>query len=291
MSSVDPKFVAEVSSNHHRDLDRCLQFIRTAAAIGCDAVKFQLFRVRQLFAAEALQEHRKLLAREAWELPVALLPDLSACCREAEIQFSCSPFYLKAVEELLPFVDFYKIASYELLWDDLLAETARTGKPVVLSTGMATLAEVEHAVSILQSTGCKNLTLLHCVSSYPVRPEDCNLAAIATLRDAFGCPVGWSDHSVQAGVIHRAVHRWGARMVEFHLDLEGQGAEFTTGHCWLPAQIQPVIASVRVGLVADGDEEVGPAPSELKEREWRADPRDGLRPLQKARIQLQETKS
>ena len=290
MSCVNPKFVAEVSSNHHRDLDRCLGFIRTAAEIGCDAVKFQLFRIRELFAPETLQERTELLAREAWELPVAFLPDLAACCREAGIQFSCTPFYLKAVEELLPFVDFYKIASYELLWEDLLTESARTGKPVVLSTGMATLPEVEHAVSVLHRAGCKDLTLLHCVSSYPVRPNDCNLAAISTLRDAFKCPVGWSDHSVQPDVIYRAVHRWGAELIEFHLDLEGKGPEFATGHCWLPAQIQPVIASVRVGVAADGDKEVRPAPGELKEREWRADPSDGLRPLRATRRQLEHTR-
>src|ERR1700675_2049765 len=118
--SKGPSFVAEVSSNHHRDLERCLEFIRTAAGIGCDAVKFQLFRVRELFAPEALQHNPKLLAREEWELPVEFLPVLAQGCKEAGIQFSCTPFYLQAVAELLPFVDFYKIASYELMWDELL---------------------------------------------------------------------------------------------------------------------------------------------------------------------------
>ena len=284
---LSPRFVAEVSSNHHRNLERSLQFVRTAAAIGCDAVKFQLFRVRELFAPEALRHDPKLLARESWELPVEFLSELAACCREAGIQFSCTPFYLKAVEQLLDFVDFYKVASYELLWDDLLSACARTGKPVVLSTGMATLPEVEHACSILRDAGCRDLTLLHCVSSYPAKAEECNLAAIATLRQACGCPVGWSDHSVEPGVIYRAVHHWGAAMVEFHLDLEGQGAEFKAGHCWLPEPMQSVIASVRKGLMADGVAEVGPVPSELKERGWRADPQDGLRPLRSTRAGLQ----
>src|ERR1700676_112301 len=111
-SSKGPSFVAEVSSNHHRELGRCLDFIRTAAGIGCDAVKFQLFRVRELFA------------RESWELPVEFLPDLARGCHEAGVLFSCTPFYLEAVGELLPFVDFYKIASYELMWDDLLKACA-----------------------------------------------------------------------------------------------------------------------------------------------------------------------
>jgi len=283
---VNPRFVAEVSSNHHRDLDRCLQFIRTSAAIGCDAVKFQLFRVRELFAPEALRHKPELLAREAWELPVSFLPELAKCCRESGIAFSCTPFYLEAVEQLRGLVDFYKVASYELLWDDLLVACARTGKPVVLSTGMATLAEVTRACSVLRAAGCEDLTLLHCISSYPARAEECNLAAIDTLRKACGCPVGWSDHSVQPGVIHRAVHRWGASMIEFHLDLEGEGAEFKAGHCWLPDAMKEVIASVRTGLIAEGDGEAGTAPSESKERQWRADPVDGLRPLRVTRASL-----
>jgi N-acetylneuraminate synthase len=285
-SSKGPSFVAEVSSNHHRDLERCLEFIRTAAKIGCDAVKFQLFRVRELFAPEALRHDPKLLAREAWELPVAFLPNMARACREAGILFSCTPFYLEAVGDLSPFVDFYKIASYELMWDDLLKACAETGKPVVLSTGMATLPEVRHACLVLRGAGCQDLTLLHCVSAYPAKPEECNLAAIATLRDACGCPVGWSDHSVEPGVMFRAVHRWGASMIEFHLDLEGQGAEFGAGHCWLPEAMRQVIRSVRAGFRAEGDGEVGPAASELEEREWRADPTDGLRPMRLTRKYL-----
>lgn len=284
-----PSFVAEVSSNHHRDLGRCLEFIRTAAAIGCDAVKFQLFRVRELFAPEALLHNPNLLARENWELPVEFLPRLAKGCEGAGIRFSCTPFYLEAVEELLPFVDFFKVASYELMWDDLLKACAATGKPVVLSTGMATLPEVKHACSILRSAGCHDLTLLHCVSSYPAKPEDCNLAAIGALRESCQCPVGWSDHSVDPGVIFRAVHRWGATVVEFHLDLEGQGAEFSAGHCWLPEAMRQVIATVRTGTLAEGDGRIGPAPSEMEEREWRADPQDGLRPLRNARKGLRQT--
>jgi len=279
-------FVAEISSNHHRDLNRCLEFVKTAAEIDCDAVKFQLFHVRDLFAPEALRHNPKLLDREAWELPSSFLEDISSACRARNVMFACTPFYLKAVEELFPFVDFYKIASYELLWGDLLRECAQTGKPVVLSTGMATLGEVEQACSVLRSAGSQDVTLLHCVSSYPARPEECNLASIRTLREKCSCPVGWSDHSVQPAVIYRAVHFWDASMIEFHLDLDGRGAEFASGHCWLPQQIAPVIATVRAGAVADGEGKVVPAPSELEEREWRADPEDGLRPLKSTRRQL-----
>jgi N-acetylneuraminate synthase len=272
-------FVAEVSSNHNRDLDRCYGFIDTAASIGCSSAKFQLFRVSELFAPEILASSEKLRNREAWELPVEFLPALAARCRERGIRFACTPFYLDAVSELLPHVDFFKIASYELLWGDLLAACAATGKPVVLSTGMATLTEVEHAVGVLRGAGCRDLTLLHAVSVYPAEPDTCNLAAIDTMRRACNCDVGWSDHTVSPAVIHRAVHRWGASMIEFHLDLEGAGEEYATGHCWLPEQIRPVIAAVVAGLSADGAGVKQPAGSELGEREWRADPVDGLRPL------------
>jgi N-acetylneuraminate synthase len=280
------KFVAEISSNHHRDLDRCLQFVDASAEIGCDAVKFQLFRIRELFAPEALRRDPKLLAREDWELPISFLSEVASASREKGILFSCTPFYLEAVEQLLPFVDFFKVASYELLWTDLLRECARSGKPVVLSTGMATLDEVRSSCAVLRDAGCSDLTLLHCVSSYPTKPEECNLAAIATLRESCQCPVGWSDHSVQPAVLYRAVHHWGATMVEFHLDLEGKGAEFQAGHCWLPQQIGTVITTLRTGFVSDGSPAVAPAPSELEERRWRADPEDGLRPLKTTRREL-----
>jgi N-acetylneuraminate synthase len=277
------RFVAEVSSNHHRDLDRCYRFIDTAAQIGCDAVKFQLFRVSSLFAPEILARSAKHRARAAWELPPEFIAPLAGRCREAGIQFSCTPFYLEAVEQLAPYVDFFKVASYELLWHPLLMACAETGKPVVLSTGMATLEEVRASVAACARATTAPVQLLHCVSGYPTPIAECNLSAIATLREATGCSVGWSDHSVSPGVIHRAVHRWGAHMVEFHLDLDGEGEEFKTGHCWMPQQIGAVIAAVRDGLHADGDGIKAPAPSEAGDRQWRADPEDGLRPMKTLR--------
>lgn len=280
------RFVAEVSSNHARDLTRSLAFVDAAADIGCDAVKFQLFKIRELFAHEALDRYEHLRAREAWELPVEFLPKIAARCRERAIEFSCTPFYLDAVQELEPFVAFFKVASYEMIWDDLVARCARTGKPLVLSTGMATMDEIAHAVEVARGAGCRDLTLLHCVSGYPTPIDECNLAAIETLRNRFGCSVGWSDHSVRPGVVQRAIHRWGASFVEFHLDLDGQGDEFKTGHCWLPNAMQAVITEVRDAVRADGTGVKVPAPSELPDREWRADPADGLRPLRTKRAEI-----
>jgi N-acetylneuraminate synthase len=98
-----------------------------------------------------------------------------------------------------------------------------------------------------------------------------------------GCKVGWSDHTRRPAVIERAVHRWGASAVEFHLDLDGKGAEYRSGHCWLPEEIAPVIARVREAFAADGMGFKEPQPAELADRDWRADPQDGMRPLRHIR--------
>ena len=275
-------FIAEVSSNHSKDLRRAIEFIDIAASIGCDSVKFQLFKIDKLFAPEILSKSKQHRDREEWELPLEFLPMLADRCKEKGILFGCTPFYLGAVEELKPYIDFYKIASYELLWDDLLSACALTEKPVIISTGMATLNEIKHAVEVLRSNNCEP-TVLHCTSAYPTPYVEANLSAIETIRDATGCAIGWSDHTVDPGVIHRAIHKWGAKTVEFHLDLEGKGDEFETGHCWLPETIGRVIEQVRHGQKSDGDGVKEPVPSEIHDRLWRADPLDGLRPFRSVR--------
>jgi N-acetylneuraminate synthase len=276
-------FIAEVSSNHDRDLERAFAFIDRSAEIGCGAVKFQLFKIDEMFAPEILAQSAKHRARREWELPVSFLAPIAERCRARGVQFMCTPFYLKAVEELLPHVDAYKIASYELMWDALLAACAETGKPVILSTGMATMPEIKHAADVLRRHGGRDVTLLHTVSAYPTPPDEANLAAIKTIADATGFKCGWSDHTVSPGVILRAVCQWHAPMVEFHLDLDKTGAEYAAGHCWLPEEMAPVIAMVRAGERADGSGVKEPLPSELPDRDWRADPSDGMRPLKQIR--------
>lgn len=277
------QFIAEVSSNHGRDLARALAFVDAAAECGCDAVKFQLFRIARMFAPEILAKSARHRARVEWELPREFLPRLAERCAARGVQFACTPFYVEAAEELRPYVAFYKIASYELLYDPLLEACAATGKPVVLSTGMATLDEVRRAAKVLQNAGARDVTLLHCVSAYPAPPHEANLSAIATIRRATGLPAGWSDHSRDPGVVLRAVHRFDAAAVEFHLDLDEKGAEYASGHCWLPREIAPVIRAARTGAEADGDGVKAPAPSEDSDRAWRADPADGMRPLRHIR--------
>ncbi len=280
---MNPEFIAEVSSNHNCDLARALAFVDAAADAGCDAVKFQLFRVDSLFAPEIVRRSEAVRRRRDWELPLEFLQPLAARCHSRGLQFMCTPFYLAAVDELLPYVDAFKISSYELLWDDLLSACAATGKRVILSTGMATLDEVTHAVEVLRQSDAVDLTLLHCVSKYPAPADECNLAVIETLRTEYGCRVGWSDHSVDSGVVQRAVNRWGAETIEFHFDLDEAGEEYAGGHCWLPAQVASLIAGSDRGVEADGSGIKEPAPSEMDERTWRADPSDGLRPLRNIR--------
>jgi len=278
-----PFFIAEVSSNHDCDLGRCYKFIDTAARIGCGAVKFQLFKVNELFAPEILarsEEHRN---RVRWELPESFIPLIAERCRERGILFSCTPFFLEAVNLLSPHVDFFKIASYELLWNELLEKCAASGKPVVLSTGMADMEEISKAVETLRSSGCVDLTLLHCVSGYPAPVEQTNLAAIESMRNEFNCRIGWSDHTVSEGVIHRAVHKYEAQTIELHLDLDENGPEYDFGHCWLPDQLERLIANIRLGVRADGNGNKQPTEAEMPDREWRADPEDGLRPLKPIR--------
>jgi len=281
---TQPFFIAEASSNHGRDLKRALAFVDAAADAGCDAVKFQLFRIDRMFAPEILRQSPKHRARAEWELPLTHLKPLAEHCSARKIRFSCTPFYLEAVAELAPYVDFYKVASYELLVGDLLRACAATGKPIVLSTGMSTMEEIIQAAATLKQASARDITLLHCVSAYPTPAAEANLAAIAAIRAATGLPVGWSDHTRRPAVIERAVHHWGAAAVEFHLDLDGEGAEYAAGHCWLPEEIAPVIARIRESAVADGAGFKGPQPSELSDREWRADPSDGMRPLKHIRL-------
>lgn len=281
--NVTAKFIAEVSSNHNASLSRSLKFIDKAAELGCWGVKFQLFEIESLFAPEILNVSKNHRNRKRWELPIDFIPDLARRCQEKKIKFICTPFFLKAVDILYPYVDAYKIASYEILWLDLIKACAKTSKPIILSTGMAKIHEISEAVHAAKSAGCIDLTLLHCVSGYPTPAEECNLSAIKTLRNKFHCSVGWSDHSANPAVINRAVHKWEAATVEFHLDLDRLGNEFESKHCWLPEQILETIRSVNIGNIADGSGEKTPMQTEYNDRDWRADPSDGLRPLKKLR--------
>jgi len=274
-----PIFVAEVAGNHHQDLDRCFAYIDKAAEIGCDAIKFQLFKINRLFSREILLNSAVHRDRKSWELPHKFIPKIAKYCAKKGIQFGCTPFDIDSVKILSAYVKFYKIASYELLYADLLKACAKTEIKILLSTGMATIPEINHAIQILRTNGCPAPIILHCVSDYPTLPTNANLAAIETIRNETNCEVGWSDHTGEPGVLQRAINRWRATVIEFHLDLDGTGIDCQQGHCWNPKQIELVIKQSKIAISSDGNGVKKPSKNEQIERMWRADPEDGLRPL------------
>ena len=278
------KLIAEASSNHNGNLDRSIELVNIAAEAGCDAIKFQLFKVQELFAPEILQKSLAHRQRSKWELPEEFIPILSAEAHRLGIEFGCTPFSLKGLEFVTPYVDFVKIASYELLWDALLKSAADTSRPVIISTGMATLPEVAHAVGVLRSANASDVTVLHCVSEYPANPRNTNLGAIKTIREALNVRTGWSDHSRDFGVVARAFHRWDAEVIEVHIDKDGGGYEADSNHCWMPEDLNLLVRVLRDGMEFDGDGDKSPSEPEVAEREWRADPSDGLRPHKSVRL-------
>ncbi len=273
------KFISEVCSNHNSNLPRALNFVDKSAEIGCYSVKFQLFKISKLFAPEIIEKSKTHKFREKWELNPQFIEKIANRCLKKQIYFSCTPFYLDAVDYLKEYVKFFKIASYELLWDDLLQKCAETKKPVIISTGMASFKEIERAYKKLKNFGCKDISIMHCVSNYPAKLGDCNLSTISKLKSKLKCKVGWSDHSKSFDVIARSIHKWKSEMVEFHMDLDGKGVEYNFGHCWLPSEIRPLIRHFNGPHLYDGKPKIYPTESEKKEQKWRRDPIDGYRPI------------
>lgn len=294
-SPEHPLFVAEISSNHNGDLQRCIEMIDASAEAGCDAVKFQLFKINELFSPEAINHNPDIPKRVAWELKEELIPALSEHTRKRGMLFSVTPFYISGVQLLNEWVDFFKIASYELLWTDLFRACAATGKPLVFSIGMSTPDEIEGALQVIGKSNVKEIVVLHCNSAYPTPLPDVNLAVITTLRNKFSSYLpgkqiefGWSDHTVNDAVVLSSIFRHDSKMIEFHIDLDGTGYEYKSGHCWLPSQIGNVIKMVREANVSEGNGIITPSNSELVERQWRADATDGLRPLLTTREKLRK---
>jgi sialic acid synthase SpsE len=290
MKKID--FIAEVSSNHNNDLNRMKEFIYASRNAGCTGVKFQLFKIDELFAPEILKSSKTHQERKKWELNENYIPELSKLTRSLGMKFCCTPFYLEAVDFLEPYVDFYKIASYELLWEDLFRKCIASGKPIVFSTGMSTIDEVKSTMLNILEENCKDITILHCNSAYPTPIKDVNLSAINPLRKMIenlqtpldvSIKIGYSDHTASPSVLYRVAHQHDISQIEFHIDLDGDGYESESGHCWVPEKIKEVIDNINNGFLSDGSGIFGPSESELPDRNWRADPKDGLRPMKELR--------
>ncbi|OUU30985.1 MAG: N-acetylneuraminic acid synthase [Crocinitomicaceae bacterium TMED209] len=286
---MKPYLIAEISSNHNGSLSRASDLVTMCGDIGFDAVKFQLFNIEKLFSPEILSNSKLHQGRKKWELPISFIPELSKRTRDLGMQFGCTPFYLEAVDELLPFVDFYKIASYEILWHDLIKKCCETEKNLMLSSGMASVSEIRKALSVISICKKPEVTIMKCTSSYPTKPIDLNLAAIQTLKEIgieysnLNIRVGLSDHSRSLPAILRAIHKYEVSAIEIHVDLDKKGVEFSSGHCWLPSEIKMLKKFIDEGIASDGENKLKPVENELSERDWRADPSDGLRPLKKIR--------
>ncbi|WP_337042015.1 pseudaminic acid synthase [Emticicia sp. 17c] len=226
-----PFIIAEMSGNHNHSLERALKIIETAAKCGADAIKLQTYTADTITINQtgglfdikddtSLWKNRNLyeLYQEAhtpWEWHEAMFK----CAADNNILCFSTPFDDTAVDFLENLgTPAHKIASFENNHYPLLKKVARTGKPVIMSTGASTLANLDEAVAVLRANGCKDLVLLKCTSNYPASPENSNVRTIPHLRDLFQCEVGLSDHTMGIGVPCAAV-TLGATVVEKHFCL------------------------------------------------------------------------
>jgi pseudaminic acid synthase len=249
--------IAEAGSNHNRDLATALRLIDVAAEAGADAVKFQTYTADGLYSRQTpgmsyLEEQGLIGERESvWELikrveiPWEWHGELARHAAHAGITFLSTPFEEAAVDLLEEIgVPAYKIASYEVNHLPLIAHAARTGKPLLISTGMASLGDIERALDTAAAAGARDLLLMHCAVNYPPRFDDLNLRAMATLRNAFQVPIGWSDHTPghTADVVAVAL---GACAVEKHYtlsrDQEGPDHPFALE----PHELSAMVAAIR----------------------------------------------
>jgi len=218
--------IAEAGVNHNGEPALAHALIDAAAAAGADAVKFQTFHAERLALAsapKAAYQERSGPAGESQfdmlrrlELPDQEVRALATHCREKGILFLSSPFDEDSADFLEALgMPAFKVPSGELTNSPFLRHLAAKGRPLIVSTGMADMAEVEVAVEAVRAAGDPPLALLHCVSNYPADPADCNLRAIGALARAFGVPVGWSDHTVGIDIAVAAV-ALGAAILEKH---------------------------------------------------------------------------
>jgi len=255
--------IAEISANHNHDIQEAIDLINIAAECGADAVKIQTY-TPDTMTIDCDNEHFKIGKGTVWEgknlyalygeayTPWEWLPELQVIANEAGITLFSTPFDLTSVEFLEHYnVPAHKIASFELTDHALLRAVASTGKPVIMSTGMATLGEITESVGVLQENGCKQFALLKCTSAYPALPEEANLARIRHMAEAFQVPVGLSDHTMGSTVPAVAV-ALGACIVEKHFtksrQIEGPDSSFSME----PDELRQLVEAVRAAEKAVG---------------------------------------
>jgi len=265
--------VAEVGVNHNGDVNLAKKLIDAAKQAGVDAVKFQSFITEELVTPEAPKagyqiknggkDKRQYHMLKALELSTGHQNELAAYCRKQDTIFLSTPYDWQSVDFLESLdVAAYKIASTDVTNVPFLRYIGQKRRPVILSTGMSTLGEVEEAVNTLRGTGLDEIILLHCTSEYPVTMEEVNLRAIETLRYAFRLPVGFSDHTLSIGASPWAV-TLGACLIEKHFTLDRNLPGPDHKASVEPDELTELVQVIRQVEIALGDGIKRPMPSEL----------------------------
>lgn len=267
--------IAEAGVNHNGNVSIAKEMIRTAKECGADIVKFQTANVDSLVSesaemAEYQQKNTGQIKSQKEMLKDLLLKfedfeELASYCAEIGIQFLSTPFDLESIYFLNRLQDIWKIPSGEITNYPYLVEIGRTGKKVILSTGMSSLDEIHDAVNILKNSGTNDITLLHCTTEYPVPIEEVNLNAMETLQKEFGCPVGYSDHT-QGIEIDLAATAMGAVVIEKHFTLDRSLPGPDHKASLEPDELKAMIDGIRKIELARGTGIKKPTESELKNR-------------------------
>lgn len=264
-----PFIIAEMSGNHNQSIERAYAIIDAAAECGAHAVKLQTYTpdtmtIRAsngLFSIDdedSLWKGRNLYdlyaeAHTPWEWHAPLFE----YAREKGLIIFSTPFDETAVDFLESLnVPAYKVASFENTDVPLLRKVASTGKPVIMSTGLATLSDLDQAVSVLRENGCKDLVLLKCTSTYPATPENTNLRTIPHMQQLFNCHVGLSDHTMGIGAAVAAVSL-GARVIEKHFTLNRADGGVDSAFSIEPHELTSLVVEAERAFYAMGDIQYG----------------------------------
>lgn len=270
----EPCFItAEAGSNHNGNLEQAKRLIDMAASAGADAVKFQVFRANRLYPKSAgLSDYLKIpkpiydiIAQ--MEMPYEWLADLAACCREKGVLFLASVFDEESADRLDPYVEAFKIASYEMTHIPLVRYIAKKGKPVIISTGTANLDEVAETVEEFRRADNDGLVLMQCTAAYPAPLESLNVRAVATMKSTFGVPVGVSDHSRDPLVGPLTALAVGANLIEKHFTLSNELPGPDHRFALEPAELRIMIQKVREAekALGGGEKVMHPVETELRE--------------------------
>lgn len=272
--------VAELSANHGGSLELALKTVHAAAEAGADAVKLQTYTADTL-TIDCDNEYFRISGGTAWDgrtlydlykeayTPWEWHADLKNAAEECGLEFFSTPFDTTAVDFLEELnVGMHKIASFELVDIPLLRKVGATKKPVILSTGMASEMEIRDAVETLRSSGCKDLILLKCTSSYPADPEDANLLTLLDMAEKFGCPVGISDHTLGIAVPVASVGL-GICTIEKHFTLARADGGPDSSFSLEPTEFKEMVDAVRIAERAMGQVCYGGTVAEEKSKAFR----------------------